>query len=48
MPFKSKAEMRKFAKMEAEGEIPKGTYKKWKKHTPKGGKGLPQRKKKRS
>lgn len=33
MPFKSKAQLRKFYAMEAAGEIPKGTTEKWKKHT---------------
>jgi hypothetical protein len=45
MPFKSKAQIRKFGAMEARGEIPKGTLKRWLKETPRGGKGLPARKK---
>jgi len=42
MPFRSKAQMRKFAAMEKEGKLPKGTFKKWLKHTP-NPKGLPER-----
>ena len=34
MPFKSKRQMRKFYAMEDRGEIPEGTTKKWKEHTP--------------
>ena len=41
MPFKSKAQMRKFYAMEASGEMPKGTAKKWSKET-KNKKGLPE------
>ncbi len=33
MPFKSKAQLRKFGAMEKRGELPKGTLKKWAKHT---------------
>jgi hypothetical protein len=33
MPFRSKAQMRKFAAMEKEGKLPKGTFKRWLKHT---------------
>jgi len=33
MPFKSKSQMRKFAAMEKEGKLPKGTFKKWLNHT---------------
>ena len=29
MPFKSKAQMRKFAVMERNGELPPGTFEKW-------------------
>lgn len=34
MPFKSKAQARKFRAMEAAGEIPEGTSSRWAKHTP--------------
>ena len=34
MPYKSKAQMRKFFAMEAEGELPKGTARQWAHHTP--------------
>jgi len=34
MPFKSKAQLRKFAAMERRGEIPKGTFKRWLEETP--------------
>ena len=33
MPFKSKAQMKKFFAMEARGEIKKGTAERWAKHT---------------
>ena len=33
MPFKSKAQMKKFFAMEKRGEIPKGTAKRWAEHT---------------
>jgi hypothetical protein len=42
MPFKSKAQMRAFYAMEADGELPKGTAKKWSKET-KNKKGLPEK-----
>ena len=29
MPFKSKAQMRKFFEMEKQGKLPKGTSKEW-------------------
>lgn len=34
MPYKSKAQMRKFFAMESKGELPKGTAKEWAHHTP--------------
>ncbi len=34
MPFKSKAQMKKFFAMEKRGEIPKGTAKRWAEETP--------------
>ncbi len=34
MPFKSQAQMKKFFAMEARGEIPKGTSRKWADETP--------------
>lgn len=34
MPYKSKAQMRKFFAMEAKGELPKGTAREWAHHTP--------------
>ena len=43
MPFKSKAQMRKFHVMEKRGEIPKGTTAKWARHT-KSIKKLPEKK----
>lgn len=43
-PFKSKAQLKKFAEMEKRGEIPKGTFKQWLKETP-NPKKLPERKK---
>jgi glutamate-1-semialdehyde aminotransferase len=43
MPFKSKAQMRKFFAMEARGELPKGTAKRWLEHTKNVSK-LPERK----
>lgn len=45
MPFKSKAQLRKFGAMLKRGEITKATYNRWIKHTP-NIKGLPERKKK--
>lgn len=45
MPFKSKAQRRKFYAMADDGEIPKSTVKRWEEHTPKGKK-LPERIKK--
>ena len=45
MPFKSKAQVRKFQSMIGRGEISKDTFKKWKKHTP-SMKKLPEKKKK--
>lgn len=47
MPYKSKAQMKKFFAMEDRGELPKGTAEKWAKHTP-NIKKLPERKKKGS
>lgn len=46
MPFKSKAQHRKFRAMEAAGEIPTGTSSRWAHHTPGGLKGLPEKKRK--
>jgi hypothetical protein len=46
MPFKSKAQVRKFGAMVGRGEISKGTFNKWKKHTP-SMKKLPERKRKK-
>lgn len=46
MPFKSKAQAKKFRVMEAKGEIPKGTSHRWSHHTPGGIKNLPEHKKK--
>ena len=34
MPYKSKAQMKKFFAMESRGELPKGTAKEWAHHTP--------------
>ena len=34
MPFKSKAQMKKFFAMEKRGEIPKGTAERWAEETP--------------
>ena len=42
MPFKSEAQRRLFYAKEKRGELPKGTAKKWEKHTPKGKK-LPEK-----
>ena len=42
MPFKSKAQARYFAWAEEHGELPKGTFKKWLKHTPGKLKNLPE------
>ena len=47
MPFKSKAQQRFMFAAEERGEIPKGTAKRWAKHTP-NIKKLPERKKKAS
>lgn len=33
MPFRSKAQMKRFLAMEARGEIPKGTSKRWAEET---------------
>jgi len=44
MPYKSKAQQRKFFAMESQGEIPKGTARRWAKHTP-NLKNLPEKKK---
>jgi len=46
MPFKSKAQMRKFGAMLKRGEISKATFDKWVKHT-KNIKSLPEKVKKR-
>ncbi len=46
MPFKSKAQQRKFFAMESRGEIPKGTAKKWAHETP-NIKSLPKKKRKK-
>ena len=46
MPFKSKAQVKKFGAMVGRGEISKATFKKWKKHTP-NIKKLPERVKKK-
>jgi len=43
MPFKSKAQMRKFAAMERSGELPPGTFERWLRET-KNPKRLPERK----
>ena len=43
MPFKSKAQMRKFAAMEQAGELPPGTFDRWLRET-KNLKRLPERK----
>ena len=43
MPFKSKAQLRKFGAMVESGEISKATFNKWAKHT-KNIKGLPEKK----
>ena len=45
MPFKSKAQIRKFGAMLKRGEITKATFNKWMKHTPNIEK-LPERKRK--
>lgn len=42
MPFKSRAQRRKFHAMAARGEISHATVKRWEEHTPKG-KSLPER-----
>jgi len=42
MPYKSKSQMRKFFVMEKRDQLPKGTAKKWAKHT-KNIKQLPQK-----
>lgn len=34
MPFKSKAQVKKFAVLEKQGKLPKGTIKAWAKETP--------------
>ena len=34
MPFKGKKQMGKFFAMEARGELPKGTARRWARHTP--------------
>lgn len=34
MPFRSKAQMRLFFAKEARGELPKGTARRWLRHTP--------------
>jgi hypothetical protein len=47
MPFKSKAQVRKFGAMLNRGEISQATFDKWVKHTPKSLKKLPERVKKR-
>jgi hypothetical protein len=36
MPFKSEAQKRKIAELEAQGKVPKGTYSQWEKETPSG------------
>jgi hypothetical protein len=46
MPLKSKAQLRKLYVLESEGKVPKGTAKKWLKHT-KNYKALPERKSKK-
>ena len=46
MPFKSKAQVRKFGAMLKRKEISKATFEKWVKHTP-NIKKLPERKKKK-
>jgi hypothetical protein len=46
MPLKSKAQLRKLYVLESEGKVPKGTAKKWLKHT-KNYKSLPERKSKK-
>jgi hypothetical protein len=33
LPFRSKAQLRAFAAKERAGELPKGTFQKWKEHT---------------
>ncbi|NPV80802.1 MAG: hypothetical protein HPY52_11080 [Firmicutes bacterium] len=43
MPFKSKAQMRKFAAMAERGEISKREFEEWERHTPSISK-LPERK----
>jgi len=43
MPFRSKAQMRKFAAMERAGELPPGTFERWLRET-KSPKRLPERK----
>jgi len=43
MPFRSKAQMRKFAAMEQAGELPPGTFERWMRKT-KNPKRLPERK----
>jgi len=44
MPFKSKAQWRRFFAMEARGELPKGTARKWAHETKASFKSLPARK----
>ena len=34
MPFKSKKQLKKFAVLEKQGKLPKGTFKEWVKETP--------------
>ena len=46
MPFKSKAQVKKFGAMVGRGEMSKATFNKWKKHTP-NIKKLPERVKKK-
>lgn len=46
MPFRSKAQIRKFRMMEAQGALPKGTTARWLRHTP-NPKRLPNRVKRR-
>lgn len=41
MPFKSEAQRKKMAMLEAQGKVPKGTYAKWEAHTKE--KSLPER-----
>ena len=46
MPFKSKAQVRKFASLVKQGKMSKKTFEKWLKHT-KSVKGLPERKRRK-